>query len=130
MVSPMLKKGDRVPHFEVTIVDGPMLAYSTVWQHRHVVLVTLGRDAKDAHAYASAIATRRSEFANQNTACVVTFDPVPGLDAPGVLVADKWGEIAFVAAVPTVSALPSVDDLLEWSDYLQQRCPECEGEAR
>jgi hypothetical protein len=106
------------------------VAYSTLWQHRHVVLATLDRDSDDAQAYASAIATRRTAFDEQNTVGVVTFEPVSGLDAPGVLVADKWGEIAFVATAPTASALPSVDDLLEWSDYLQRRCPECEGEAR
>ena len=32
---------------------------------------------------------------------------------------------------PTGSAgLPSPDELIKWVDYVRQRCPECEGEAR
>jgi hypothetical protein len=42
-----------------------------------------------------------------------------------VLIADRWGEVQVVHA-----GAPDVDDILAWLEYVQQRCPECEGEAR
>jgi hypothetical protein len=45
-------------------------------------------------------------------------------------VADRWGEIAYVAAAPHVTELPTASELIEWLDYVERRCPECEGEAR
>jgi hypothetical protein len=44
---------------------------------------------------------------------------------PGLVVADRWGEIVHVAR-----EVPRVADVLDWLDHLEQRCPECEGEAR
>ncbi len=37
----VLQRGDPVPHFRVTTIEGLGVAYSTVWQHRILVLVTL-----------------------------------------------------------------------------------------
>jgi hypothetical protein len=30
----MLQRGDRVPHFAVTMLDGPRAAYDEIWQRR------------------------------------------------------------------------------------------------
>ena len=60
----------------------------------------------------------------------MTRDTVPGLPAPAALVADRWGEIAYVATAPTLDGLPAPSTLFDWLDYVVQRCPECEGEAR
>jgi hypothetical protein len=49
---------------------------------------------------------------------------------PGVVVADRWGEIVHVATTSQVDILTSPEDLLDWLDYLEKRCPECEGEAK
>jgi len=128
---PRLQKGERVPDFVVTTVDGRGFSYASIWQHRNLVLITLPDvDSEEARACSAAIGGRLAEFGNQNTACIVTADRVPGLDGPGALVADKWGEIVYVASAPHIDALPPVDDLLEWIEYLQLRCPECEGETR
>ena len=43
---------------------------------------------------------------------------------------ERWGEIAYVAAVSDVQGLPSADALADWIEYLRSQCPECEGEAR
>lgn len=127
----MLQRGDLVPHFSVTTVDGRRFDYSTVWQRKNLVLVTLPASDSDASAsYVSTLATRRSEFAGRDTECVVTRDAVAGARAPSALVADRWGEIVHAVVTGSVAALPLVDELLEWVTYLQSQCPECEGEAR
>jgi hypothetical protein len=43
-----------------------------------------------------------------------------------VLVADRWGEIVCLERARSVA----IDDLLGWLEFVEQRCPECEGEAR
>jgi hypothetical protein len=61
---------------------------------------------------------------------VITSDAVPGLDAPAVVVGDRWGEIVYVTATADAADLPPARELLEWISYVETRCPECEGEAK
>lgn len=125
----MLQRGDTVPHFAVTVIDGRPFSYSTIWQHRSLVLVTLPNSDPDA-GYASELSAAAPGFTARGAECVITRDPVPGLPAPGVLVADRWGEIAHVETAAGVAELPPAGELLDWVEHLQERCPECEGEAR
>ena len=122
-----VQRGDQVPHFEVRTLEGKLFTYTTIWQHRNLVLVTLPE--APCGAYASALAARAAEFEAHGCACVITRDRVPGVPAPGALVADRWGEIVHVAA-SRLSGLPTPAELLEWVDYVARRCPECEGEAK
>jgi hypothetical protein len=46
------------------------------------------------------------------------------------VVADRWGEIVHIAAPSGIAGLPDPGELLEWLDYVEHRCPECEGETR
>jgi hypothetical protein len=125
----MLQRGDDVPHFDVRTVGGDVFGYGTIWQRRNLVLIVLpGSDADDG--YIAALAARAAEFRDRETACVITLDAVAGLPAPAILVADRWGEVVHVATASDVSGLPTVQELLEWVDYVAQRCPECEGEAK
>jgi hypothetical protein len=127
----MLERGDAVPHFEVKNLQGQLISYSEVWQHRNLVLITLRDDDSDStRRYLTDLTNRIPEFSNQNTTCIITRDEVPGVPAPAVVVADKWGEIIYIAAKPDVGDLPMPQELLDWIDYVQTRCPECEGEAR
>lgn len=127
----MLKRGDQVPHFVVSTVLGSASVYSNIWQQRNLVLVALSESESNADAtYVSALIGRAAEFRSREAECVITREAVPGLPAPGALVADRWGEIAHVAAESSVADLPGADELLEWVEYLQNRCPECEGEAK
>ena len=123
----MLKRGDSVPHFALRTVGGQPINYSTIWQRKNLILVTLPH--ADAE-YASQLTARLPEFKDRNTECVVTREAMPQIPAPGVVVADRWGEIVFSATADRVSGLPPPEDLLDWIDYIQNRCPECEGEAK
>jgi len=133
-----LQRGDQVPHFEVKTLAGDVFSYTTIWQRKNLVLVTLPEavDSSSASALgglpAEALAEggRCRDVQQHDGAWVITRDPVPGVPTPGALVADRWGEIVQIAAAPQVSGLPTVSELLEWLDYVERRCPECEGEAK
>jgi hypothetical protein len=127
----MIQAREQLPHFQVTTIDGRVIAYDTIWQRRNLVLLLLPAPSGDtAGAYVSLLAERRAEIDALAAECVITADTVPGVRAPAVVIADRWGEVQFAEAAATVAGLPAVDELLDWLAYVQHRCPECEGEAR
>ena len=80
--------------------------------------------------YAEQLMARGRDSRADDTEWVVTSDRIAGTSNPGAIVADRWGELMHVARAPDVAHLPVLDELVEWVDYLQHRCPECEGEVR
>src|SRR5688572_13509232 len=130
-VSPMLQTGDLVPHFTATAFSGDRFDYSTIWQRKNLVLVLLPHAESAASTrFVGQLTARMSELTGDDSACVITRDGVSGLPSPGIVVADRWGEIRHVAEGKTVDDLPGPDDVIEWLRYVQHQCPECEGEAR
>ena len=127
----MLEQGGSFPHFEVTAIDGSPVSYDRLWQRWNLLLVTLPTgNGAEFDTYVSRLTARRPELAELNTVLVITRDVIRGVDAPGVVVADRWGEVCFTTAADRTSGLAEPDQLLEWLRYLQQQCPECEGESR
>ena len=127
----MLQRGDAVPHFESVGHTGEPARYATIWQRSNLVLVALhGAGSESRRDYIAGLMARRPEFDSHNTVLVILPGSAPGLPPLGALVADKWGEIVHIATAADATGLPSPDDLLEWVEYVQTRCPECEGEAR
>ncbi len=88
--------------------------------------MTLPGDTPDEDAYASALRAHGSEFVDHATTSIVTRDAIDGLPAPGALVSDRWGEIVHASS----DALPAVSDLVAWVEFIERRCPECDGEAK
>ena len=123
-----MKVGDLVPHFDVLACNGRRFSYAAVWQRLHLLLITRG-STDDAAAPGELMALDEACRARR-TACVVTCESVAGLPAPSVLNAEKWGEIVHLVTARRLEDLPSAAQLLEWLDYLEQRCPECEGETK
>ena len=120
-----------MPHFEVTRVDGARVRYSTIWQRKNLLLVVLPAAETGASAdYAARLTAHRPAIAEHDAECVITRDRVPGVPSPGVVVADRWGEVHFVAGSSGSTGLPSPEELIEWLHYVQVKCPECEGESR
>jgi hypothetical protein len=115
----------------VTNVQGQAVSYSTIWQRKNFLLVTvpvsdpLGSFAK----YIGRLAVAMPALTERHTECVITRDVVAGAPSPGIVVADRWGEIVHVARGSQGTPLPEPDELLEWIDYVQHQCPECQGEA-
>jgi hypothetical protein len=127
----MLHRGELVPHFDVTTLGGETVSYASIWQRRNLVLVTLATsDPEASRHYVSRLTARIPDFTEHATACVITRERVPGIPRSGVLVADRWGEIVHVAAVSDVGDLPAPEELLEWIEYVQSQCPECQGETK
>ncbi len=127
----MLQRRDHVSHFEVTKLDGSRARYADLWQRRNLLLVLLpDPSGESGRGYVSRLAARWQEFAELDTECIITSDVVPGAPRPGVVIADRWGEIEFVRDGHTAEDLPHPDELVEWLRGIQHECPECQGEAR
>jgi hypothetical protein len=128
----MLQRGDQVPHFAVTTIGGSRVEYSRIWQRRNLVLMRVPDEPslEPFQEYAAQLAARVREVAGDDTECVITSDSIPRTPAPGVVLADRWGEIYFSAASSTVEGLPRHGEVLECIRSIQHECPECQGEAR
>jgi len=116
-----------VPHFDVITIDGRHVRYVDFWQRRNLVLVVIDPDQQGGSSYASLLQARLDEFAGAETVLVVTSARLPGIQAPSVIVADRWGEILHVARAERADAstLPTAEDLLAWVHFAQIQCPEC-----
>ena len=123
----MLTRGDLVPHFTVIAADGRRIPYADIWQRQPLVLLVAppGDDG-----VVEQLADRAAALDAVDAAVVVTADPVAGVQPPAVIVADRWGEIAFSAHAPAAAGLPDADEILEWLRFVEMKCPECEGETR
>ena len=123
-----LQPGHRVPHFELRDVDGRPVRYADTWQRRNLVFVSLPEN--QGGEYVAELRARAPAFDELECTWVAAHEPLPGLAAPGLLVADRWGEIVHIATPPSVRDLPPANLLLQWLEAIEHRCPECEGEAR
>jgi len=127
----MLVPGDTVPHFEIRTVQGELFSYSSIWQRKNLLLVSLpALDADSIEDYVTELSTRVQHLGDQGLEYVITRDVIPALSSSAVLVADRWGEIVYTVADSVVADMPAPEDVLEWVKYLNNRCPECEGEAK
>jgi hypothetical protein len=122
-----VNRGEQLPLFRVIDVDGREHAYADLWQ-RTAILLLLVRD-DDPHRYHQQVAARRSEIQSYDAAVIVARGPIAGISEPAALIADRWGEVQFSTS-STDGTMPTLDELIDWLKYVQQRCPECEGEAR
>jgi hypothetical protein len=126
----MLVRGDRVPHFVVTALDGATVRYAALWQRQNLLLLSIPDESSPAvDRYLAGLQAHIAELTAYDTACIVTREAVAGVPHPGVVIADRWGEIYEVAGGP-IDQLPGTGALVEWLRWVQAKCPECEGEAR
>ena len=127
----MLQRGDLMPMFTVTdLRDGTRAAYDTIWQHRELVLVSTPQHDATGAAYVASVVASAPALQTREARLVITADPIPGMPAPGVLVADQWGEIHYVQGEDSAAALPPPTELVDWLHFVQMQCPECQGETR
>jgi hypothetical protein len=69
-------------------------------------------------------------FAETTTdALEIVLDPEGAFDSghAGVVIADEWGEVHFMADAGAGHDLPSPEEVVEWVRFLAIQCPECEG---
>jgi hypothetical protein len=127
----MLQPGDMIPHFTVATLDRECVSYTTIWQRRNLVLVSLPAfESAESEAYVADLKAQVPAMSAQAATCVTTRDTVAGVPCPGLVVADRWGEIAEVAGGTGITDLPSPHEIIGWLEYVQRQCPECQGEAK
>ena len=115
----VLNRGDLVPHFEVTTTGGACVRYADHWQRRNLLLIAL--PASGAEDYIRSLERQMPELTAHDTVCVITRDSIRGIDALGVVVADKWGEIHHVAHAKSAADLPGPEELIEWLRWVNTR---------
>ena len=125
----VLGPGLHVPHVDLITAAGDRVRYADLWQRRALLLITV-RDPADAGAFEEALGDRDGEIDALGAKAVVSATTLEGLPHPGILVADRWGEICHVSPRPESCTTTFVDELMSWLQFVQARCPECEGEAR
>jgi hypothetical protein len=123
----LLHRGNLLPRFDGTTVQGRRLEHEQLWQHRNVVLFVLTANLHDAaRAYLGALDMRLSELKPDDTSLVISDHAVDGVPLDGVVIADRWGEIVYIQGLsPNLAVWPSIDDLLDWVEFVRVKCPEC-----
>jgi hypothetical protein len=123
----MLRPGDVIPHFEGLTTDGRRLEYAQLWQRRNLVLFVLLPNLHDAaRSYLGALEGRLSELQPDDTTLVVSDRGLERLPLGTLVIADRWGEIAHLQELASdMAEWPSIDDVLEWVEFIQMKCPEC-----
>jgi hypothetical protein len=125
----LLRARDHVPHFTVTALDGSQVVYTRIWQRRHLLLLCLPPGDAASTSYVAEARAALPGLDPEDVALVATGEAFDGMPCPGVLIADRWGEIVFVVEAAEVRLLPAPQELADWLTFVQSRCPECEGEA-
>lgn len=121
----MLERGSHVPHFVARAVDGSTFSYRDIWQRRNLILISAPATpdfAAALEAYGPALASRADDLALYEATVVLTHEAVDGLSSPGVLLADRWGEIYFVYEPANVAAMPTVTDLVDSLKVISFKC--------
>jgi hypothetical protein len=126
----MLQRGDQMPHVVLHQLDGAEVRYADIWQHRNLLLVMLPEDDAGFDQFAGQVRDRAADIAAAETVLVITREDVAGAPSPGLLIADRWGEIYFVVWARRAQELPPMEQLLDWLRYVQHECPECQGEVK
>ena len=126
-----LSPRDLLPMFRVTnAVDGAPAQYQDIWQRKNLLLVIAPENDSTAAEYTKALIEAAPTLAGNDTAFGVTWNTIPGIPSAGLVVADRWGEVYYVKGAGRAADLPTPGDLAEWLRYVQNECPECEGEVR
>jgi hypothetical protein len=119
-----IRAHDLIPMFSVTSREGgTRVDYRDVGQKNNLVLVTLSKDDPAAKAYATSLVALETEMASEAARVIVTATSIEGIPSPGVVVADRWGEVYYVQAANRAAELPGSGELMEWIKYVRNECP-------
>jgi hypothetical protein len=126
----MLNKGDHVPRFECVTIDDIRVNYADLWQKKNLALLCLSEDdSPEAQTYIQQLREALPALAVHDAVVVVTTNPIDGMPLPGCAVADRWGQMQWVASADRVVDLPSPREIAAWLQFVEIQCPECEGEV-
>jgi hypothetical protein len=122
-----LSPGDLITTFEGETFDGHPLRYEDVWQSRNLVLFVLPATARaEASSYLAAVEARLAKLRPDDTTLMICDHEISGVALGSVVVADRWGEVAYIHKLTSRPAeWPPVDEILEWVEFIRIKCPEC-----
>jgi hypothetical protein len=81
---------------------------------------------RDNAEHAEKLSARHHDLTAAGAALVIASEPVAGVPAPSVVIADSWGEIVHVVRAEVFAAAkPNPGELLEWVSFVRMQCPEC-----
>ena len=124
-----MKSGDRLPDLEVPTLDGDMVRLRT-HSRLATVLLALHPDCAPCQAYRETIEQHAVQVREWDGRVVaIAAHDAAGIEAPSVLVADQWGELAAVENAGAQHAFIDAQEVIDWLRFLATKCPECEGEA-
>jgi hypothetical protein len=92
-----------------------------------VVVVLHGPDCEACAAYVAKLAEQAEDIGASDGR--VKYVRAALEDAPGVAIADQWGEIAVAELAGAAHRFMEPAEVITWLQYLAMKCPECEGEA-
>lgn len=123
----ILRPGDVISHFEGLTTDGRRLEYGQLWQRRNLVLFVLPPNLHDAAGpYLGTLEGRLSDLQPDDTTLVLSHRSLERLPLGTLVIADRWGEIAHLQELASdMTTWPSIDDLLDWVNFIRMKCPEC-----
>ena len=121
---------DLMPMFTAATADGTVVRYEDIWQRRNLLLVSLPGDDPTSSAYAASLGVLESSLAAYEAVLLVVATQIEGIPSPGVVVADRWGEVYHLQQADRASALPRPEELIDWLRFVRSECPECQGETR
>ena len=111
--------------------EGTLVRYEDIWQRKNLLLVSLPENEPVAAAYvASLSALEMRDLAACDAVVLITATRIEGVPSPGVVVADRWGEVYYVQDADNASSLSPPDQLMDWLRFVRNECPECQGETR
>lgn len=125
-----IRAHDLMPMFTASGADGTLFRYKDIWQRRNLVLVSLRDNDPTMAAYVTSLGALERDLATYDAVLIFTTTRIEGVPSPGVVVADRWGEVYYVQEADRASDLLSPHELMDWLRFVRNECPECQGETR
>jgi hypothetical protein len=125
-----LREHDQMPMFTAAGTDGMLVRYADIWQRKNLLLVCLPADDPTSNTYAASLDVLAADLDACDAVLLVTEERIDGIPFPGVVVADRWGEVYHVKDADRAAALPAPGELSGWLRFVRNECPECQGETR
>jgi hypothetical protein len=92
-----------------------------------VVVILHAGECEACPVYVAKLSELSEEIAGWDGRVIEVRDAAE--DAPAVIIADQWGEIAAVEHAGAAHRFMEPAEVVTWLQYLAMKCPECEGEA-
>ncbi len=124
MPTATVSRGSILRDTSAVTFDGARVYLSDFRGHRNIVLIFA--DAATAPLLRD-LGSANSELSEEQATVLSATDEQArqayGVKQGAVFIADRWGEVYFVATIPP-ERLPGVAEILDWLRFINSQCPE------